>query len=91
MNFGSRTPTSHYKLSTSCPEWDKHTKYLGEIIHSVLKFDQHINDKCLKSRKLLGGIKHSKEAKLLAYTDADPYSNMQMLCGTLWLEERFTT
>ena len=73
INFGSRTPTSHYKLGTSCLEWVKHTKYLGVIIQSDLKFDQHINDKCLKSRKLLGGIKHlmydaPKEAKLLAYT-----------------------
>ena len=50
------------------------TKYLGVIglIQLDLKFDQHINDKCLKSQKLLGVIKHSmydgpKEAKLLAY------------------------
>ena len=73
INLGSRTPTSHYKLGTSCHEWVKHTKYLGVIIQSDLKFDQHINDKCFKSRKLLGGIKHLmydalKEARLLIYT-----------------------
>ena len=28
-NFGRQTPTSLYKLSTSCLEWVEHTKYLG--------------------------------------------------------------
>ena len=42
------------------------------MIQSELKFGQHINDKCLKFRKLIGGMKHctmlQKEAKLVAYT-----------------------
>ena len=28
------------------------------IMQSIFKFDWRINDKCVKSRKLLGGIKH---------------------------------
>ena len=73
INFGLRTFTSHYKLGTLCLEWVEHTEFLWVIIQSDLKFDQHIRDKCLKSRKLLGGIKHlmydaPKETKLLAYT-----------------------
>ena len=65
-------PIFHYKLCTSYFEWVEHTKYLGVKSQSDLKFSEHINDKCLKSRKLLGGIRHLmydvlKEAKLLAY------------------------
>ena len=63
IDLGRRTPSYHrHKLGTSC-----HTKYVGVIIQSELKFDQHINDKCLKSRKLLRGIKHLMSAKLLAH------------------------
>ena len=67
INLGRQTLTSHrHKLGTSC-----HTTYVVVIIQSELNFDQHINGKCLKSRKLLRGDKHlmsdaSKEAKLLA-------------------------
>ena len=72
--------------------WNTLNKYLGVIIQSDLKFDQHIIDKCLKSWKLLGGIKHliydaPKRAKLLAYTSLCK----PMWCGTLQLEVRFMT
>ena len=70
-------------------------------MHSDVKFDQHINSyyRYIKSRKLLGGIKHLmydalKEAnKLLAYTSLcrPMYLSMRMWCGTLWLEMRFMT
>ncbi|XP_067932804.1 uncharacterized protein [Watersipora subatra] len=62
-----------YNLGNLPLVWTEDTKYLGVIIQSDLKFDQHIKSKCSKSRKILGGIKHlmystPKEAKLLAYT-----------------------
>ena len=74
INFGRQTPTFHYKLGTSFLEWVELTKYLWVIIQSDVKFDQHICDKCHKSRKFIGEIKHliydaPKEAKLLAYTN----------------------
>jgi len=64
---------SHYNLGTTCLAWVHSTKYLGVTIQSGLKFDQHIINKCIKSREILGGIKHlmydaPKDAKLLAYT-----------------------
>jgi len=73
INFGKVTPISHYKLSTTCLAWAEDTKRLGVIIQSDLRFDQHINNKCTKFWKILGGIKHlmydaPKDAKLLAYT-----------------------
>ena len=49
--FGRRTPTSHYKIGTLCLKWAEHTKCIGITIHSILRFDYHIGDKCPKSRK----------------------------------------
>jgi len=73
INFGKVTTISHYTLGTTCLAWAESTKYFEITIQSDLRFDQHINDKCTKSLKVLGGIKHlmydaPKDAKLLAYT-----------------------
>jgi hypothetical protein len=73
INFGNANPKLTYMLGDSPLAWTASTKYLGVTIQSDLKFDQHIQKKCGKSRKILGGIKHlmysaPKEAKLLAYT-----------------------
>ena len=95
INFGRGTVTFHYKLGTLYFEWAEHTKYFGAIIQSNLRFDQCINNKCLKFQKLLGEMKHLMRDVLdrLSYwftqVNVDLYSNMQMWCGTLRLKIDF--
>jgi len=71
---------------------------LGVSIPSDLKFDQYINNKCTKSQKVFGEIKHlmydaPKDVKLLVYTSLcrpilDYAVIMQMWSGILRLEVR---
>ena len=54
-------------------DWADMTTYLGVIMQSNLKFDQHMALKKYKGSKTLGVIKHiqkqaSQEGQLLAYT-----------------------
>ena len=76
INFGRETLTSYYKLGALlCLEWVEHTKDIRVTIQCDLQFDQRINDKCPKSRRLLGGIKHF-EVKLIAYTSLLKYAEV---------------
>ena len=54
-------------------EWVSDTKYLGVILQSDLRFEQHMMLKKEKASRTLGAIKHilhdaPREGRLLAYT-----------------------
>ena len=71
--FGDQTFKPPYNLGDSQMDWVCSTKYLGVILQSDLKFDQHMDIKKRNSLKTLGAIKHilhnaPKNARLLAYT-----------------------
>ena len=59
------------KLGEAVKDWADMTTYLGVVMQSNLKFDQHsVQDKALKTQR---AIKHilkqtSQEGRLLAYT-----------------------
>ena len=94
INFERRMPAIHYKLGTSCLGWVKQSNYLGVIIQSDLRFDQHINDKCIKFQKLLNPwcmMPQKGPSYWFTQVYVDPYPNMRMWCGTLCLKIRFLT
>jgi len=71
--FGDQTYRPDYRLGNVQMEWTESTKYLGVIMQSNLRFDQHISLKKEKASKILGAIKHilheaPKHGRLLAYT-----------------------
>lgn len=71
--FGNQEFKPQYKLGDTSMIWASSTKYLGVIMQSDLKFDQHIKLKRDKAMRTLGSIKHilhaaPKKSRLLAYT-----------------------
>ena len=71
--FGDQEFKPQYKLGDTCMAWNSSTKYLGVIMQSDLKFDQHIKLKRDSASRALGSIKHilynaPKKSRLLAYT-----------------------
>ena len=71
--FGSQNYRPTYKLGEAEMDWTDTTTYLGVVMQSNLKFNQHIALKKDKASKTLGTIKHilkqaPQEGRLLAYT-----------------------
>ena len=75
--FGSQNYRPTNKLGETVIDWADKTTYLGVVMQSNLKFDQHIALKKDKASKTLEAIKHilnqaPQEGRLLAYTSLCP-------------------
>ena len=71
--FGSQNYRPTYKLGEAVIDCADTTTYLGVIVQSNFKFDQHIALKKDKASKTVGAIKHilkqaPQKGRLLAYT-----------------------
>ena len=71
--FGSQLFLPPYLLGREILRWANSTKYLGVIMQSDLKFEQHISKKSDQASRVLGSIKHTlhdapRHGRLLAYT-----------------------
>ena len=85
--FGSQNYRPAYKLKETVMDWAGTTIYLGVVMQSSLKFDQHIAFKKDIASKTLGAIKYilkqsPQEGRLLAYTSL--YRPILEYTDTVW-------
>ena len=73
FNPTQSSPQAEYKLNDTALAVVQETKYLGVVLQSNLKFNNHIQSKVLKAKRQLGMLKRAlhaapEKARLLAYT-----------------------
>ena len=85
--FGSQNYRPTYKLGEAVIDWPDTITYLGVVIESNFKYDQHIAFKKDIALKTLGAIKYilkqsPQEGRLLAYTSL--YRPILKYTDTVW-------